>query len=73
MVAGRRCRGIAGRQQGRGPEGEGWVHTSGHGSGTHLEFAQQVRDLEGAAWRMCNQGCACCRDLEKEKGLVGEE
>jgi hypothetical protein len=55
-----------------GLEAEAWLHTSGHGSGTHLEFAR-VRVPEGAVWRKRNQGCACCGDLEKEKGLVEEE
>jgi hypothetical protein len=56
-----------------GLEVEEWLHTYGHDSGTALDLAQQVRDLEGAAWRNRIQGCACCGDVEREKGSAEEE
>ena len=67
------CRGLGGRQQDPGLGAEGWLSTRSHGFGTHLEFAQEVRDPEGAVWRMYTLGCACCQDPENEKGLVEEE
>lgn len=67
------CRGLAERQRDLGLGAEGWLNTSSHGFGTHLEFVQEVRDPEGAEWGMYNQGCACCQDPENEKGLVEEE
>lgn len=45
----------------------------GHDCGTVLDLVQQVQDPEGAMWHKYIQDYACCRDLEKEKGLAEEE
>ena len=50
-----------------------WLHIRSRGSEKLLGFAQRARDPEGAVWRTHNQGFACCRDLEKGKGVGVEE
>lgn len=50
-----------------------WLHIRSRGSRKLLGFAQRDQDPEGAVWRTHNQGFACCRDLEKGKGVGVEE